>query len=42
MSKEDKESNEKELKEEREKLNKLGVTSTWGILTDLTRKKKEE
>ena len=42
MSEEDKDSNEKELKKEREKLKNLGVTSTWHLLTDLKGKKKEE
>ncbi|MFX0058034.1 MAG: hypothetical protein ACFE85_02435 [Candidatus Hodarchaeota archaeon] len=39
---EDKEEKEENLDEERKKLNNLGVRSTWNILTDLTKKKKEE
>lgn len=36
-------SNDKEdLEKEREELNSLGVKGTWNILTDLTKKKKEE
>jgi len=42
MSEEDKDSSEKDLKKEREKLNNLGVTSTWHLLTDSKRKEKEE
>ncbi|MFX1496827.1 MAG: hypothetical protein ACFFBH_04830 [Promethearchaeota archaeon] len=33
--------NQEDLEEEREKLKTLGVKSTWNILTDLTKKKKE-
>ena len=42
MNEEYKDSSEKELKKEREKLNNLGVTNTWHLLIDLKRKKKEE
>ncbi len=38
----DKKNNNKDLEQEREKLKNLGVKSTWNILTDLTKKKKEE
>jgi len=31
-----------ELEQEREKLKNLGVKGTWHILTDLTKKKKED
>ncbi len=31
-----------DINNERKKLNELGVGSTWNILTDLTKKKKEE
>jgi uncharacterized protein YpuA (DUF1002 family) len=41
ISEEDKELTDQELKEEREKLKELGVTSTWDLLTNLTKKKKE-
>ena len=40
---EEKENNEKNgLNNERKKLNELGVTNTWNILSDLTKKKKED
>ncbi len=39
---EDQNKDQKELEQEREKLKDLGVKSTWNILTDLTKKKKEE
>ncbi|MFW9781033.1 MAG: hypothetical protein ACFFFB_01980 [Candidatus Heimdallarchaeota archaeon] len=32
---------QEDIEEEREKLKTLGVKSTWNILTDLTKKKKE-
>lgn len=36
------ENDEKEdVEQEREKLKNLGVNSTWNILSDLTKKKKE-
>ena len=38
---EEKDSKE-EIEEERKKLNELGVNSTWNILSDLTKKKKEQ
>ena len=33
---------QKELEQEREKLKDLGVKGTWNILTDLTKKKRED
>jgi hypothetical protein len=39
---EEKGENKKNLEEERKKLKELGVSSTWNILTDLTKKKKEK
>ena len=40
---EEKENNEKNgLNNERKKLNDLGVANTWNILSDLTKKKKED
>jgi hypothetical protein len=40
---EEKENNEKNgLNNERKKLNELGVANTWNILSDLTKKKKED
>jgi hypothetical protein len=36
------ENNQEDLKDERKKLDELGVVSTWNILSDLTKKKKEE
>jgi len=36
------ENNQENVDAEREKLKDLGVSSTWNILTDLTKKKKEE
>ena len=40
---EEEENNEKNgLNSERKKLNELGVTNTWNILSDLTKKKKED
>jgi len=37
------ENNEKNgLNAERKKLNELGVANTWNILSDLTKKKKED
>ncbi len=39
---EDQNKDQKELEQEREKLKDLGVKSTWNILTDLTKKKKED
>lgn len=38
---EEENNNQEDLEEEREKLKTLGVKSTWNILTDLTKKKKE-
>lgn len=35
------ESKKKDIEDERKKLDELGVTSTWNILSDLTKKKKE-
>ena len=31
-----------DIEDERKKLNELGVNSTWNILSDLTKKKKEQ
>lgn len=40
---EEEENNEKNgLNNERKKLNELGVANTWNILSDLTKKKKED
>lgn len=39
---EDQNKDQKELEQEREKLKDLGVKSTWNILTDLTKKKRED
>ena len=39
---ENKEMNEEEAKKERERLDELGVSSTWDILTSKEKKKKEE
>ncbi|MFX1259790.1 MAG: hypothetical protein ACFFAN_18210 [Promethearchaeota archaeon] len=39
---EDQNKDQEKLEQEREKLKNLGVKSTWNILTDLTKKKKEE
>ena len=36
------ENNQEDLKDERKKLDELGAVSTWNILSDLTKKKKEE
>lgn len=38
----EKEKDEEEIAEERKKLNDLGVSNTWNILSDLTQKKKEK
>jgi len=38
---EEKNNDQEDLEEEREKLNNLGVKNTWNILSDLTKKKKE-
>lgn len=35
------ENNQEDLEDERKKLDELGVSSTWNILSDLTKKKKE-
>jgi len=34
--------NHDDIEEERKKLNELGVSNTWNILSDLTKKKKEQ
>ncbi|MFX0011255.1 MAG: hypothetical protein ACFE9R_13140 [Candidatus Hermodarchaeota archaeon] len=40
---EEEENNEKNgLNNERKKLNDLGLANTWNILSDLTKKKKED
>ncbi|MFX0025355.1 MAG: hypothetical protein ACFE8M_02995 [Candidatus Hermodarchaeota archaeon] len=39
---EDQNNDQENLEQEREKLKNLGVKGTWNILTDLTKKKKEE
>jgi hypothetical protein len=39
---EDQNKDQKELEQEREKLKDLGVKGTWNILTDLTKKNKED
>jgi hypothetical protein len=36
------ENNQEDLKNERKKLDELGVSNTWNILSDLTKKKKEK
>jgi hypothetical protein len=36
------ENNQEDLEDERKKLDELGVGSTWNILSDLTKKKKEK
>ncbi len=41
MMSEDK-NNKEDLEDERKKLDELGVASTWNILSDLTKKKKEK
>jgi hypothetical protein len=41
MGKEETEKDE-DLEEERKKLKELGVESTWNILTNLAKKKKED
>jgi hypothetical protein len=38
----DEENKKKEIENERKKLNELGVSNTWDILSDLTKKKKEK
>lgn len=38
----DEDSNSEDVKEERDQLNKLGVSDTWDILTKPDAKKKEE
>lgn len=38
----DEDSNSEDVKEERDQLNKLGVSDTWDILTKPDTKKKEE
>lgn len=38
----EKENNKKDIEDERKKLNELGVSSTWNILSDLTKKKKKQ
>jgi hypothetical protein len=38
----EKENSKKDIEDERKKLNKLGVNSTWNILSDLTKKKKKQ
>ncbi|MFX1586598.1 MAG: hypothetical protein ACFFC1_00460 [Promethearchaeota archaeon] len=38
----DQNKDQKELEQEREKLKDLGVKGTWNILTDLTKKKRED
>ena len=42
MSEEEENNEKKGLNNERKKLNELGVTNTWNILSDLTKKKKED
>lgn len=39
---EEKEEKNEDIETERKKLKELGVSSTWNILTDLSKKKKEE
>jgi len=36
------ESKKKDIEDERKKLDELGVASTWNILSNLTKKKKEQ
>ena len=38
---EEKKNDQEDLEEERKKLNNLGVQNTWNILSDLSKKKKE-
>ncbi|MFX0031157.1 MAG: hypothetical protein ACFE8E_00785 [Candidatus Hodarchaeota archaeon] len=38
---EEKNNDQEDLEEERKKLDNLGVKSTWNILSDLSKKKKE-
>jgi hypothetical protein len=38
----EKENSKKDIEDERKKLNELGVSSTWNILSDLTKKKKKQ
>jgi hypothetical protein len=38
----EKEEKNEDIETERKKLKELGVGSTWNILTDLTKKKKEK
>jgi hypothetical protein len=42
MSKEEDKVDDEDLKNERKKLDELGLKSTWSILTELSKKKKEE
>jgi hypothetical protein len=42
MSEEEENNEKKGLNNERKKLDELGVTNTWNILSDLTKKKKED
>jgi hypothetical protein len=42
MNEKEKDSNDENVDKEREKLKDLGVSSTWNILTDLTKKKNKE
>ncbi|MFW9938738.1 MAG: hypothetical protein ACFFD5_13905 [Candidatus Thorarchaeota archaeon] len=39
---EEKEEKNEDIETERKKLKELGVSSTWNILTDLSKKKEEE
>lgn len=38
----EKKNDKEDIEDERKKLNELGVSSTWNILSDLTKKKKDE
>lgn len=42
MDEDEDNSNSEEVKEERDQLNKLGVSETWNLLTKPDTKKKEE
>jgi len=41
MNDEENKQDSEDIKKERKKLDELGVNSTWNILSDLTKKKKD-
>lgn len=42
MSDDENKQDSEDIKKERKELKELGVTSTWNLLSDLTKKKKED